>query len=58
MSSDITLDQLRTFGFELKKIHKIGDWKNKVREFKKIHDLTDREAIMIANKARKGVYES
>jgi len=52
----LTLKELNTFGIELQQLKTIGEWKTKVREFGKLHNLTDKEAVKIANKAREGVY--
>jgi len=46
----ITLLELDWFWSKLKQSQNIGDWKENVRVFRDEHELTDQQAINLANK--------
>jgi len=47
---DIKLNELENLWKDLDLLSSIGEWKSKVKEFKETYNLTDKEAISIANK--------
>jgi len=49
MRDNITLKQMEELWSAIDKLTTIGEWKRKVKEFAKKHQLTDMEAIEIAN---------
>ena len=51
MRDSITLKQMETLWSELDKLKTIGDWKLMVSKFRDSYQLTDFEAIQIANKS-------
>ncbi len=47
--ADITLADIKQLKDDIAKLKTIGEWKNRVKEFASKHNLTDMEAINIAN---------
>ena len=50
MRENITLKQMETLWATLDCLSTIGEWKSMVATFRDEHNLTDSEAIQIANK--------